>query len=142
MAASPAQVTEAPSSDKTEDRHAFHGPHQTGIVTPRPTSGMLVSFDVLASDRADLERLFRTLNERIAFLMQGGPVAQVDPKLPPLDSGILGPVVTPDNLTITVSVGESLFDERFGLAGAKPKRLIRMVGFPTTHWRPTAATAT
>jgi deferrochelatase/peroxidase EfeB len=128
MAASPAQVTEAPSSDKTEDHHEFHGKHQTGIVTPRPASGMLVSFDVLASDRQDLERLFRTLNERIAFLMKGGPVAQVDPKLPPPDSGILGPIVTPDNLTITVSVGESLFDERFGLAAAK--RLIRMVGFP------------
>ena len=130
MAAAPAQVTEAPSSDKTEDRHDFHGVHQTGIVTPRPASGMLVSFDVLASDRQDLERLFRTLNERIAFLMKGGPVAQVDPKLPPPDSGILGPIVTPDNLTITVSVGESLFDERFGLAAAKPKRLQRMVGFP------------
>jgi deferrochelatase/peroxidase EfeB len=72
MAAAPAQVTEAPSSDKTEDRHDFHGKHQTGIVTPRPASGMLVSFDVLASDRQDLERLFRTLNERIAFLMKGG----------------------------------------------------------------------
>ncbi len=130
MAAQPAQVTEAPSSDKTEDRHDFHGVHQAGIVTPRPASGMLVAFDVLASDREDLERLFRTLNERIAFLMKGGPVAQIDPKLPPLDSGILGPVVTPDNLTITVSVGDSLFDERFGLAAAKPKRLQRMVGFP------------
>jgi deferrochelatase/peroxidase EfeB len=130
MAANPAQVTEAPSSDKTEDRHPFHGQHQTGIITPRPASGMLVSFDVLASDREDLERLFRTLNQRIAFLMKGGPVTQVDPKLPPVDSGILGPMVTPDNLTITVSVGESLFDERFGLANAKPKQLIRMVGFP------------
>ncbi|MFW0757842.1 iron uptake transporter deferrochelatase/peroxidase subunit [Pseudomonas sp. H11T01] len=130
MAASPAQVTEAPSSEKTRDQHDFHGQHQTGIVTPRPASGMLVSFDVLARDREDLERLFRTLNERIAFLMTGGPVLQVDPKFPPVDSGILGPVVIPDNLTITVSVGESLFDERFGLADAKPKRLIRMVGFP------------
>ncbi|MHC8407371.1 iron uptake transporter deferrochelatase/peroxidase subunit [Pseudomonas sp. TMB3-21] len=130
MAASAAQVTEAPSSDNTENRQAFYGKHQSGIVTPRPASGMLVSFDVLASDREDLERLFRTLNERIAFLMKGGPVEQVDPKLPPVDSGILGPVVTPDNLTITVSVGESLFDERFGLANAKPKRLSRMVGFP------------
>lgn len=130
MAAATAQVTEAPSSDKTEDRHDFHGVHQTGIVTPRPASGMLVAFDVLASDRDDLERLFRTLNQRIAFLMKGGPVAQIDPKLPPPDSGILGPVVTPDNLTITVSVGESLFDERFGLAAVKPKRLQRMVGFP------------
>ena len=129
-ASSPAQVTEAPASDKTQDHNAFHGQHQTGIVTPRPAAGMFVSFDVLAQDRDDLERLFRTLNERIAFLMTGGAVAQVDPKLPPLDSGILGPVVTPDNLTITVSVGESLFDERFGLTGVKPKRLIRMVGFP------------
>ena len=125
-----AQVTQAPSSDKTRDHHDVHGQHQTGIVTPRPAAGMLVAFDVLASDREDLERLFRTLDERIAFLMTGGPVVQVDPKLPPTDSGILGPVVTPDNLTITVSVGASLFDERFGLSGVKPKRLSRMQGFP------------
>ncbi len=131
-----AQVTEAPSSDKTQDRHDFHGQHQSGIVTPRPAAGMLVSFDVLASDREDLERLLRTLDQRIKFLMTGGPVPQVDPKLPPLDSGILGPVVTPDNLTITVSVGASLFDERFGLAAAKPKRLIRMVGFPNDALEP------
>ncbi|AZE11707.1 Ferrous iron transport peroxidase EfeB [Pseudomonas chlororaphis subsp. aureofaciens] len=131
-----AQVTEAPSSDKTQDRHDFHGQHQSGIATPRPAAGMLVSFDVLASDREDLERLLRTLDQRIKFLMTGGPVPQVDPKLPPLDSGILGPVVTPDNLTITVSVGASLFDERFGLAAAKPKRLIRMVGFPNDALEP------
>ncbi|KPA90231.1 MULTISPECIES: iron uptake transporter deferrochelatase/peroxidase subunit [Pseudomonas] len=131
-----AQVTQAPSSDKTQDRHDFHGKHQTGIVTPRPAAGMIVAFDVLASDRKDLERLFRTLNERIAFLMNGGAVKQVDPKLPPLDSGILGPVVTPDNLTITVSVGHSLFDERFGLESVKPKRLIQMVGFPNDALQP------
>jgi deferrochelatase/peroxidase EfeB len=130
MAAPAAKVTEAPKSEKTQDRHDYEGLHQTGIVTPRPAAGMLVAFDVLASDREDLERLFRTLDERIRFLMTGGPVAQVDPKLPPVDSGILGPVVAPDNLTITVSVGESLFDERFGLGAAKPKRLSRMVGFP------------
>ena len=125
-----AQVTQAPSSDKTRDHHDFTGQHQNGIVTPRPAAGMLVAFDVLAADREDLERLFRTLNERIAFLMKGGPVPQVDPRLPPVDSGILGPVVTPDNLTVTVSVGESLFDERFGLSPSKPKRLSRMQGFP------------
>lgn len=125
-----AQVTQAPSSDKTQDHHDFHGQHQNGIVTPRPAAGMLVAFDVLATDREGLERLMRTLNERIAFLMKGGPVAQVDPKLPPVDSGILGPVVSPDNLTITVSVGESLFDERFALAKIKPKHLSRMQGFP------------
>ena len=131
-----AQVTQAPSSDKTQDHHEFHGQHQNGIVTPRPAAGMLVSFDVLATDRADLERLFRTLNERIAFLTKGGPVTQVDPKLPPTDSGILGPVVTPDNLTVTVSVGESLFDERYGLGNVKPKHLSRMQGFPNDALEP------
>lgn len=136
LAASQAQVTEAPHSEKTQDHNLFHGRHQTGIVTPRPAAGMLVSFDVLAADREDLERLFCTLNERIAFLMTGGIVPQVDPKLPPMDSGILGPVVTPDNLTITVSVGESLFDERFGLASVKPKCLIRMIGFPNDALEP------
>jgi len=81
-----AQVAQAPSSDKTQDHHDFYGLHQNGIVTPRPAAGMLVAFDVLATNREDLERLLRTLNERIAFLVKGGPVAQVDPKLPPVKS--------------------------------------------------------
>jgi deferrochelatase/peroxidase EfeB len=136
MAATPAKVTEAPHSEQTRDHHDFHGRYQTGIVTPRPAAGMLVSFDVLATDREDLERLFRTLNERIAFLMTGGTVPQIDEKFPPTDSGILGPVVTPDNLTVTVSVGASLFDERFGLESVKPKRLIEMVGFPNDALEP------
>jgi len=134
--AAEAKVTEAPHSDKTADVHAYEGLHQSGIVTPRPAAGMMVAFDVLAQDREDLERLFRTLDERIRFLMKGGPVAEIDPKLPPLDSGILGPVVNPDNLTITVSVGNSLFDERFGLADVKPKRLSQMVGFPNDGLEP------
>lgn len=124
------KVTEAPKSERTEDRHPYEGVHQAGIVTPRPAAGMVVAFDVLANDRADLERLFRTLDERIRFLTRGGPVDNLDPKLPPADSGILGPVVSPDNLTITVSVGASLFDDRYGLEALKPKRLSRMVGFP------------
>lgn len=136
MAAAPAQVTEAPKSEKTHDQHDYYGKHQTGIVTPRPAAGMMVSFDVLAQDRGDLERLFRLLDERIKFLMTGGEVTQVDPKFPPVDSGILGPVVAPDNLTITVSVGASLFDDRFGLTAAKPKHLVQMVGFPNDALEP------
>ncbi|MCD2178618.1 iron uptake transporter deferrochelatase/peroxidase subunit [Rhizobium sp. C1] len=123
-------VTNAPESDKLDERQPFYGLHQSGIVTPRPATGLAVAFDVLAQNRGDLERLFRTLTERAAFLTKGGPVPQLDPKFPPADSGILGPVVTPDNLTITVSIGETLFDDRFGLKSAKPKRLQRMKDFP------------
>jgi deferrochelatase/peroxidase EfeB len=91
---------------------------------------MLVAFDVLATDKAGLTRLFKLLTARCAFLMQGGQIAQVDNKLPPLDSGIMGPHIYADNLTITASVGNSLFDDRFGLAGLKPKHLQKMTKFP------------
>ncbi|MEJ2633533.1 MAG: iron uptake transporter deferrochelatase/peroxidase subunit [Acidihalobacter sp.] len=123
-------ATHAPQSDATLQSQSFYGTHQSGVVTPRPAAGIMVAFDVLATDRAGLERLFRTLTERIRVLMQGGAVPQIDPKLPPPDSGILGPVVHPDNLTVTVSVGDSLFDDRFGLASAKPRQLQRMTSFP------------
>ena len=128
-AAGNTSVTDAPESDSVHQRQPFYGEHQPGIVTPRPAAGLVASFDVLAQNRAGLERLLKTLTERIAFLMQGGTPPSLDPKFPTADSGILGPVVTPDNLTITTSLGASLFDERFGLAAQKPKRLSRMISF-------------
>ena len=124
-----ANVTAAPPSSDTGERQPFYGRHQAGIVTPRPAAGLVASFEVIAADPAELQRLFRTLTERGAFLTQGGAPPELDPRFPPSDSGILGPVVTPDNLTMTVSVGASLFDERYGLADRKPVRLSRMTAF-------------
>ena len=61
-----------------------------GILTPQQAAMMLVAFDVLASDKPDLERLFRLLTQRFAFLTQGGAAPETpNPRLPPLDSGIL-----------------------------------------------------
>ncbi|HBK47275.1 MAG TPA: deferrochelatase/peroxidase EfeB, partial [Xanthomonadaceae bacterium] len=125
-----AQVTDAPRSTHTQERVPFHGRHQAGIVTPRPSAGMVAAFFVLAEDRQDLERLFRTLSARIAFLTQGGKEAELDPRLPPPSSGLLGPVLQPDALTVTVSLGESLFDERYGLAPLKPRHLQQMQAHP------------
>ncbi|MFC3656992.1 deferrochelatase/peroxidase EfeB [Xanthomonas hyacinthi] len=125
-----AQVADAPRSDSTGQHLPFLGVHQAGVTTPRPTAGMLASFFVLAETRQDLERLFRTLTGRIAFLTQGGVQPLLDPKLPPPGSGIVGPVVQPDALTVTVSVGDSLFDERYGLAALKPRRLQQMKSHP------------
>ncbi len=123
-------VTNAPESDKMHESQPFHGKHQPGIVNPRPAAGLVAAFDVLARDRGELERMFKLLTERAAFLMKGGEPQQLDAKFPPSDSGILGPTVTPDNLTITVALGHSLFDDRFGLKPVKPQRLQRMTGFP------------
>ncbi|MFT4267153.1 MAG: iron uptake transporter deferrochelatase/peroxidase subunit, partial [Xenophilus sp.] len=125
-----AQVTDAPQSTHTQDRVPFRGPHQAGIVTPRPSAGMVASFFVLAENRQDLERLFRVLTDRIAFLTQGGKEPELDPKLPPPSSGLLGPVVQPDALTVTVSLGDSMFDERYGLEKLRPKHLQQMKAHP------------
>lgn len=124
-------VTDAPkSAPSILERWPFYGDHQQGIVTPRPANGMVASFTVVADKPADLDALFRQLTERIVFLTQGGTPPELNPKLPPADSGILGPVVTPDNLTITVSLGDSLFEDRAWLKALKPKQLQRMTKFP------------
>ena len=58
--------------------------------------------------------------------MAGKPPEIRDPAYPPVDSGILGEKPPPDNLSIVVGVGASLFDDRFGLADRKPKELVTM----------------
>jgi deferrochelatase/peroxidase EfeB len=113
-----------------EGRQPFYGLHQSGVTTARPPAGLVVAFDVLGATRSDLQRLFRKLTERIEFLTQGGAAPEIDPKFPAPDSGLLGPVVTPGNLTMTVALGASLFDGRFGLASARPTHLERMPQFP------------
>ena len=100
------------------------------MTTPQPAAALVASFDVVAEDRPALERLFRTLTERIAFLTQGGPAATLDPRYPPPDSGLLGPTVFPDNLTVTVGLGASLFDARYGLQKLRPAELLTMEEFP------------
>ena len=125
-------VTSAPIANLSsqQDRVEFLGRHQAGIVTERPAHGMVASFAVLAETPDALEQLLRRLTQRCAFLTRGGVPPQLDPLLPPADSGILGPVVQPDALTITVSLGSSLFDERPWLLAHKPLHLQRMTRFP------------
>ena len=120
-----------------EDKVPFYGIHQAGILTPSPASALVVAFDTTASTKADLVRLFQTLTQRLQFLLAGGNPPAQDPKFPPADSGILGPTITPDNLTITIAVGDSLFDQRFALEALKPKHLSTMPNFPNDQLDPT-----
>jgi deferrochelatase/peroxidase EfeB len=122
--------TLAPGDHGTQDSQPFYGLHQSGVITPQPAAALIASFDVLADDRAALERLFRTLTEHIAFLTKGGEAPTLDPRYPAPDNGLLGPAVFPDNLTMTVGIGASLFDERYGLQKLRPTRLIAMEQFP------------
>ncbi|XNM64491.1 Dyp-type peroxidase [Escherichia coli] len=128
-----AKASDAPAANANSrmETQPFYGAHQAGVLTPQQAAMMLVAFDVLAADKSDLERLLRLLTERIAFLTKGGPAPDTpNPRLPPMDSGILGAYIAPDNLTMTLSVGHSLFDTRFGLADRQPKKLQKMTRFP------------
>lgn len=108
----------------------FHGEHQQGILTPAQRSAAFVALDATAASRAELADLLRTITERARFLTTGGTPPDPGLTAPPRDSGVLGPTVVPDGLTVTLSVGASLFDDRYGLASAKPAKLRTMDEFP------------
>jgi deferrochelatase/peroxidase EfeB len=70
------------------------------------------------------------LTERARFLTAGGSPEDLGITAPPSDSGTLGPDLPADRLSVTVGVGASLFDGRYGLAKLKPRRLTAMPAFP------------
>jgi deferrochelatase/peroxidase EfeB len=107
----------------------FYGNHQSGILTPPQTNGTFVSFDVTAANRRELTDLFRTLTARASLLTAAGAPPKAPPGSPPPDDGILGPTSQPDDLTITVAVGATLFDGRYGLSARKPAQLVTMKPF-------------
>jgi deferrochelatase/peroxidase EfeB len=108
----------------------FHGANQAGILTKPQNYATVVSFNATAENRAALVDLFKTITERSRFLTAGGTPADLGLASPPADSDTLGPVVPADGLTITVGVGSSLFDDRYGLAARKPVKLAPMTIFP------------
>jgi deferrochelatase/peroxidase EfeB len=114
----------------------FHGEHQAGITTPQQRYSTHAAFDVTASTKADLLALFKTLTARARALTGGGAAPDLGVGSPPADSDVLGPDIPADGLSVTLAVGSSLFDDRFGLAAKKPKNLTPMKSFPNDALQP------
>jgi deferrochelatase/peroxidase EfeB len=124
----------------TAPSYPFHGPHQAGVLTPGPADkqsfATFAAFDATAEARADLVELMRTLTDRARFLTAGGTPPNLGISQPPSDSDVLGPRIAADGLTATLSVGSTLFDERYGLTPRKPAKLTPMKAFPNDSPEP------
>jgi deferrochelatase/peroxidase EfeB len=130
LAVTGARAADSASSSGDAGRAiAFHGEHQAGITTPRQQYAAFVAADVTATSRGDLRLLMRLLTRGVRALAAGGRPFDAGIGAPPSDDGTLGAVVPADGLTVTVGLGSSLFDERFGLAGHEPRRLRPMDTF-------------
>jgi deferrochelatase/peroxidase EfeB len=114
----------------------FHGSSQAGITPPPQRATAVISFGATADGRSGLTDLFRTITSRARFLTAGGTPPPVGIGGPPSDSGVLGPTVVPDGLTVTFGVGSTLFDDRYGLARQLPARLTPMKAFPNDDLDP------
>ncbi|MFD6422874.1 Dyp-type peroxidase [Streptomyces sp. NPDC060198] len=119
--AAPAGRPEAAPAVARKAAVPFHGPHQAGVVTPQQAFVAFVALDVVGTDRSALIRVFDVLTRRARALTAG--------------AGQGGP---DDRLTVTVGVGASLFDERFGLQGRRPAGLRTMPAFPGDDLDPAA----
>ena len=103
----------------------FRGEHQLGVLEQPAPHGLLAAFTCVDPDRETLARTFRELSDELEGLLSGRPAAALDPALPPADNGVLDEVTDP-GLMATLSVGASLFDDRYGLAARKPRELVTM----------------
>jgi deferrochelatase/peroxidase EfeB len=112
----------------------FHGPHQAGIATSVQSHLHFASYDVTTTDREALVDLLRDWTEAARSLTSGrqvGPGGAVDgdPLAPASDTGEAMDA-TAHRLTLTVGIGPTLFDDRFGLADRRPKALVDLPAFP------------
>jgi deferrochelatase/peroxidase EfeB len=129
LAGRPAAAAETPAG--LAQRVPFEGVHQAGVLTERPPHAIFAAFDAIADNRPELAAALRAVSVRARRL-----TAPHDALLgaagegPTPDTGVLGPHVPPDSLTVTIGLGASLFDGRYGLAGRRPAALTAMPVFP------------
>jgi deferrochelatase/peroxidase EfeB len=114
----------------------FHGRYQAGILPDPQRATVVVSFDATAGSRAELTELFQTVTDRARALTAGYTPAPAGIGGPSSDSGVVGPTVVPDGLTVTFGVGSTLFDDRYGLAALRPAHLVPMASFPNDDLDP------
>lgn len=106
---------------------AFRSDRQLAVLRPPTAAGLVASFDVVGGSQEELAQTLEMLSVEVERIMSGQPAVDADEILPPPDSGILG--TPPATTSVTLGLGASLFDGRFGLEDKRPAELIPMPQF-------------
>jgi deferrochelatase/peroxidase EfeB len=128
-----AEATQRRPGRPADDRVPFEGEHQAGIATDVQSHLHFAAFDVTTDDVEELAGLLRDWTAAARALCAGRPVGDTgavdgSPLAPPDDTGeALG--LGAARLTLTVGLGPSLFDDRFGLADRRPEALVDLPAF-------------
>lgn len=108
----------------------YFGKHQSGISNDAPASAITCSFNLITTGKESLRSVLQILSAEIEMLTQGNEIHENDRKYPPKDNLVNGQLPDVDELTITIGLGSTIFDDRFGLKSKKPIELIEMPNFP------------
>jgi len=115
---------------------SFEGAHQLAVLSEPTPATAVVSFDVVAESRDELQDLLQTITERLRILYRGGLPPFAGPAAPTDDNGILGPEVPSRQVAFVLGLGSSLFDDRYGLGPQQPAGLTVMQTFPNDNLDP------
>jgi deferrochelatase/peroxidase EfeB len=124
MASSDAATVNDKDAVDLDRSYPFYGTgHQGGIATQPQRHTVFMTFQLAdTASKTSLQTLLARWSAATAVLQQGKPVGAVQPAnevAPPNDTGeAFG--LSPASLTVTIGLGPSLFDGRFGLAPHKP----------------------
>lgn len=106
----------------------YDEPHPCGIQTMQQRYLTFAMVDMNeGATRQDLQLLLARWTAAISIMQQGKPLGDIRPTFSgssvPKDVGE-ALEIAPCSLTVTIGFGESLFDDRFGIAAFKPEKLV------------------
>lgn len=110
----------------------FRGTHQAGITTLQQEHLHIVALDVTTTNRDELRTMLTRWSGMAERMTTGQPAADTTDSSEfavPADSGE-SQDLGPEQLTITIGYGPSLFDQRFGLDSRRPAKLADLPTFP------------
>jgi deferrochelatase/peroxidase EfeB len=134
----PGGASGADSVDLTQRHEFYTGARQVGVETPQQRHCVLMTFDLTASTAQELQVLLARWSAGIATMMAGRPVGAVQPSRVDGVADDTGEAfdLEPASLTVTLGLGPGVFDDRFGLAGKRPKNLRPLPALPSDQLKP------